>query len=183
MKYKSLNICKNLRIVDISLLIFLFILLCQSAYSIIFHNDSNPFDVIVRTTAASIFGYFLSTRFSENVETNNVSENIMQRIETSDDTTKIQNKIGFSESKTELISGQIKDLSPKQTNDNSLQIIIVSFIGLFSLILLIILRNLDPWSNGSMPLTDSALSTVSQLRDFISSSIGFLIGYPVKQSK
>lgn len=183
MKYKSLNICKNLRIVDISLLIFLFILLCQSAYNIIFHSDSNSFDVIVRTTAASIFGYFLSTRFSENVETNNVSENIMQRIETSDNTTKIQNKIGFSESKTELISGQIKDLSPKQTNDNSLQIIIVSFIGLFSLILLIILRNLDPWNNGSMPLTDSALSTVSQLRDFISSSIGFLIGYPVKQSK
>lgn len=107
----------------------------------------------------------------------------MQRIEKSDDTTKIQNKIGFSESKTELISGQIKDLSPKQTNDNSLQIIIVSFIGLFSLILLIILRNIDPWNNGSMPLTDSALSTVSQLRDFISSSIGFLIGYPVKQSK
>ena len=183
MRYKPSNILKSLRIVDISLLIFLFILIGQSAYSIMFHRDSNPFDVIIRTTAASIFGYFLSTRFSENVETNTISENILQRIEKTDNSSQIQNKIGFSESKTELISGQIKDSSPKQMNNNSLQIIIVSFIGLFSLIILIILRNIDPWNNGSMPLTDSALSTVSQLRDFISSSIGFLIGYPVKQSK
>lgn len=182
MKYKLLNIFKSLRIVDISLLIFLFILLCQSAYSIMFHKDSNPFDVIVRTTSASIFGYFLSTRFSENIETNDVSKNILQKIDKSDTST-IQNKIGFSEDNTELISGQVQNFSNNPKDSNSLQIIIVSFIGLFSLILLIILRNIDPWNNGSLPLTDSALSTVSQLRDFISSCIGFLIGYPVKQSK
>ncbi len=180
MKYKILNTFKGLRIVDISLLIFLFILLFQLAYSVIFHKDSSSFDVIIRTTTASIFGYFLSTRFSENTETNNVSENILQVIDKSDQS-KIQNKIGFSENKTELISGKAKNSSLNQKNYESLQIIIVSFIGLFSLILLIILRNIDPWNNGSIPLTNSTLSTISQLRDFLSSCIGFLIGYP--QSK
>lgn len=178
MKY----ILKNLKITDIILLIFLFIFLFQSAYSIMFHKDNSPFDVIVRTSAASIFGYFLSARFSSNIETNSYQENIIQKTN-SFKSSQIQNKIGFHEDKTELISGQIKNLPESQKYNDSLQIIIVSFIGLFSLILLIILRNLDPWHNGFIPTTTSALSSVSQLRDFISSCIGFLIGYPVKQSK
>lgn len=181
---KLLNAFKKLHIVDISLLIFLFILLCQSGYSIIFHKQDNPFDVIVRTTSASIFGYFLSTRFANNIkksETNAISTNIIEGMENSNMSLQIQNKIGFSED-TADISGNIQTISNDDVSANdTLQIIIISGIGLFSLILLIILRNIDLWQNNSMPLTNSALSTVSQLRDFVSACVGFLIGYP--QSK
>ena len=54
-------------LVDKCLLVFFLVLLTQSAYSLFAHNSSNSeiehVDVIVRTSAASIFGYLLSANF------------------------------------------------------------------------------------------------------------------------
>ena len=52
----------NIHLVDKSLILFMLILLAQSAYSLFFPGDSSPLvgdiDIIVRTSAAAIFGYF-----------------------------------------------------------------------------------------------------------------------------
>lgn len=52
---------------------------------------------------------------------------------------------------------------------NKLQTYIVAGMGLISLILLLALRN-------TMPITDTMIAPVTQLRDLLSSSVGFLAG-------
>lgn len=51
---------------------------------------------------------------------------------------------------------------------NKIQVTIISFIGCISLVMLLILRN-------RMEITPHTTATVSQLRDFISASVGFLV--------
>ena len=63
----------------------------------------------------------------------------------------------------------------------TLQIILISSIGMVSLLFLIVMRNTDFWNSGAESLSKSSLSAVSQLRDFLSGCIGFLLGYPVKK--
>ena len=60
---KSPAFLKKLHPADISLFLFLCILIIQFGYGILMHETDSPFDVIVRTSAASIFGYFLSGRY------------------------------------------------------------------------------------------------------------------------
>ena len=64
----------------------------------------------------------------------------------------------------------------RENERETLQIILISSVGMVSLLFLLVMRN-----SGMVPLTDSALSASSQLRDFLSGSIGFLLGYPVKK--
>lgn len=68
--FRLKNMCstlKNIHPVDKSLLIFMFILLAQSICSIFFSTGTNhisdEIDVIIRTSTAAIFGYFLSANF------------------------------------------------------------------------------------------------------------------------
>ena len=53
--------------VDKSLLLFMAVLLLQTAYRIFFQTETGPaasdIDVIVRTSSSAIFGYFLSANF------------------------------------------------------------------------------------------------------------------------
>ncbi len=58
---------KQIHPVDKSLLLFMLILLAQTIYSVFYPEGANQtvgdIDVIVRTSAAAIFGYFLSANF------------------------------------------------------------------------------------------------------------------------
>ena len=63
-------VCRDfhrIHLVDRCLIVFMALLLIQSAYSLVTRSggigQSNEIDVIVRTSAASIFGYFLSGSF------------------------------------------------------------------------------------------------------------------------
>lgn len=54
-------------------------------------------------------------------------------------------------------------------------------IGLFCLVTLLVLRNLNQW--GLAVESDSAAASVVQFRDFVSGCVGFLIGCPTHSDK
>ncbi|MEG1886820.1 MAG: hypothetical protein RR177_01725, partial [Oscillospiraceae bacterium] len=74
-----------LHLADKCLLVFMIILMLQSIHNLFFYEStfqsSDTLDVIVRTTAAAIFGYFISANFqngSRNItksEKANISDN------------------------------------------------------------------------------------------------------------
>lgn len=166
MKWKSL--CKEfcrIHLVDKCLIVFMAVLLLQSAYTLLIGEvsaaHSNEIDVIVRTSAASIFGYFLSANF-----------------------------IKRDTKKPELHETSLgKTLEKEESNDSSpemydfdyesgygcgtFQIIVSTIIGLFCLITLILLRDM-----GGLGADTFSAATVTQFRDFISGCVGFLIGCP-----
>lgn len=175
-----------LSLADKCLLIFMLILMVQSAHNLFFHElamqESNSFDVIVRTTAAAIFGYFISSNFQ-----NGGRDTSKQEYTDSSSTTtlashsdsKVKAKIGFASATdpVELQSGyaRINDKNPLAQR-NHLQILVVAGIGLLSLSLLLITDNYFATSN-------MATATISQLRDFVSGSVGFLIGHSTHPTK
>lgn len=53
---------------------------------------------------------------------------------------------------------------------NETKIIIVFFIGLISLLIILFVRNFSQ-------LSTSSISSVTQLRDFVSASVGYLVSY------
>lgn len=184
---KSAAFLKKLHPADISLFLFLSILIIQSGYGILMHETDSPFDVIVRTSAASIFGYFLSGRFLGS-SSGEVTEKKTTHTMYGEENGK-ENKENFPNSSPEKSYGK-NDGEAKHPDDlteslnevkrenerETLQIILISSVGMVSLLFLLVMRN-----SGMLPLTDSALSASSQLRDFLSGSIGFLLGYPVKK--
>lgn len=166
---KGAAIWQRLHLVDISLLVFLLICLLQSAYSVLMHTDSSSFDIILRTSCASIFGYFLSTRFSPSAQTTADGSTIQ-----STPPTGTVAQIGFSDSSAAPTLGAA---SSRFLQTDNLQVALVSIIGLFCLILLIVIRNFIHMDE----ISASALATLTQFRDIFSGCIGFLIGHPVKQ--
>ena len=74
--------------------------------------------------------------------------------------------IGFSDAES---APALPAVTARTWNGNTVQTYIVAGMGLISLILLLVLRN-------TMPLTNTMIAPVTQLRDFLSSSVGFLAG-------
>lgn len=153
----------SLCLVDRILIIFMGILLLQSVYSLFFYElmqeETKTIDVIIRTTAAAVFGYFISGSFrGSNIQNDKPA----------------QNANGFSlkaQEKEEIQTGYAEEKRNSAVRKRiRQQIIIVSFIGISSLVILIVARNY-------LLLPASSASTVSQLRDFVSGSVGFLIGH------
>ena len=58
-----------------------------------------------------------------------------------------------------------------------LQILMAMVIGLFCLAVLLMVR-FSAWWGVTLVSSDSAAATIAQLRDFVSGSVGFLIGCP-----
>lgn len=150
----------HIHLVDRCLIIFMFLLLAQSAYSLIFQGNwntqSNDIDVIVRTSAASIFGYFLSANF-------------------------IKRDSEGPELKGESLDSEQGDKGDGlddsyMPGSGTLQILVASAIGLFCLLSLILLRNIKGAEGVEISATASA--TITQFRDFVSGCVGFLIGHP-----
>lgn len=184
----------KIHIVDKFLLIFMALLLFQSAHNLFANRsttgDSSHIDVIVRTSTAAIFGYFLSTNFirhatngSKGRGVSNVKNDVnnMPMISSGD----LQNRIGFTDSdlsNTSIEMGNASFDGNQNLNEfaaNKLQIIVTSTIGIFCLVVLIIARDVTVLNADiSASASATATATVAQFRDIVSGCIGFLIGCP-----
>ncbi|MBE7048766.1 MAG: hypothetical protein E7393_05300 [Ruminococcaceae bacterium] len=140
-------------LIDKILMAYMGILLVYIAIHLICSTtlkESTSVDTIIRTSASAIFGYFISNNFiRSNSDTESKSEMNIQA----------QNDITEQEKNTAV---NISVYCSK------LQIIVVSAIGFIALVLLLISRNYTQ-------TTPEFSATVSQLRDFLSASIGFLV--------
>lgn len=208
---KSLS---HIHLVDKILCIFMLILLIQSAYTIFTSNAAsaqiNNIDIVIRTSAAAIFGYFLSANFirhashdesdtSSSVESDTSasaasdsgqsdfaasdSENKDQSV-SSPETTAVwasdQNHIDFNHADFNHTVRKKNSYDPATAY--RMQVIAASFIGLFCLITLLIYRNILV-AGGDTETSSSILAAVTQFRDFISGCIGFLIGSPTQPAQ
>ena len=140
---------KSIHTVDKFLIIIMLMLLLQSAMALFIQRDlitqSNNIDIVVRTSSASIFGYFLSENFIK-----------------PDSSTKNENIITISSD----------EISPPKKNIYScktIQITIIALISIISLLILLVIRNF-------FTVSSENIAILSQLRDFVSSGIGFLVG-------
>ena len=187
--------------VDKGLMLFMVVLLAQSACNILFPSSAGQptgdIDIIVRTSCAAIFGYLLSANFMRHTAPTGHSPtgqapHILETgtAPTSGEAAPMA-KIGFSAGDTQpgLEAAQPQtggaQADGQASNQDSpavtcLQIRVATAIGLFCLITLLILRNLSHW--GILPAqSDTVVATVAQFRDFVSGCVGFLIGSPTQQ--
>lgn len=177
--------------VDKSLLIFMLVLLLQSAYSIFCPSSAGQaagdIDIVVRTSAAAIFGYFLSANFVRHTasEGQTPAEAAPHKLEAGGSTPGVPGaptaRIGFTaEGGTTDAAEAARTADPPLAQDsaaNCLQVVVASAIGLFCLVTLLVLRNLSQWD--LLPVeSDSVAASVVQFRDFVSGCVGFLIGCP-----
>lgn len=176
--------------VDKSLLIFMLILLVQSAVNLFLPASASAvtgdIDIVVRTSAAAIFGYFLSANFIGHDEESGQATQAAQTHILKPGADPVQDsmpraQIGFSagEAASEPAAPQVQAM---QQPIRCLQVRAATFIGLFCLLALLILRNLTQLGIVS-PTSDSVTGTIVQFRDFISGCVGFLIGCPTHQTR
>lgn len=174
---KYYNKLKKISIIDKILIIFMLILLLQSGHNLFANmgdsEENNSIDVIVRTSSASIFGYFLSSNFSKDRadKSDANGENKISDVEP-------EKIINSAEQEKKIIRKSLNN-SPKANQTKAytvsyLQILIMSAIGVFSLVILLIVRNCVVVTPEMA--APSALGTIAQFRDFVSGCIGFLIG-------
>ena len=179
--------------VDLALLLIMVMLLLQSVCNMFIcsgtQQSSSEIDIIVRTSAASIFGYFLSGNFmrrSSPVSSSPLSDPV-HMMETADNS---QTQSPNSSTPEEITSPALTRTSEAVEQDfvvssepvqvSCLQVWIAAGIGLFCLITLLLLRNTGLWNTAAQ--SDSVAATVVQFRDFISGCVGFLIGHPTQQT-
>ncbi len=179
---KLKGVFRKISLVDRFLLLFMLILLVYMAVNLLTgtaaFRETNTVDIIVRTSAAAIFGYFVSRNFIKTgssgaadtagpAQPERITEIAVEAAEK-----QIKNRIGF-----EIADGSAPNdtgkaaytaVPPSASACNKVQVIVVSVIGLFSLILLVIARRFTE-------ITPEMASTVSQLQDFVSACVGFLI--------
>ena len=138
-------------------------------------EDTEMIDIIVRTSMAAIFGYFISNNFMKKdfaVPTQGVDVSNIETISSHQDNN-IKNQIGFqiSTPPSEEELGKIstsEEIVVERPSYHKVQVIVVSTIGLVSLITMLIIRNYKE-------MTPELIAIVSQLRDFVSTCVGFLI--------
>lgn len=190
------SVLGNIDLVDKSLILFMLLLLAQSVCCLFLPNTSSPIagdiDIIVRTSAASIFGYFLSNNFiaSNSSSVQAQSPVAPHKIEAADsvpaDDTVPKGQIGFLASSSSLEEGTAQaaeqPVQSETARASCLQVKIATVIGLFCLVALLVLRYAVQWNDPLLVNSDSITSTVAQLRDFVSGCVGFLIGCPSNRS-
>ena len=165
---------RRVHLADRLLLAFMAVLLIQSGHNL-FANElgqgqSAELDVVVRTTMAAVFGYFISAgmRGSEGSAVSTPQTTIGFALP--------QDEKTFLRMEGTAVSAELEEAPQppaEQRREGSRvaqQIVIIGLIGLVSLGLLILARNCGQNS-------PEALATLSQLRDFVSGSVGFLIAH------
>ena len=180
--------CRGAHPVDKSLMVFMVLLLAQSAYSLFFPSPAGQaagdIDIIVRTSAAAIFGYFLSANFARRSagKTSPLppAEHSIKTAENASASDGPLNRIGFSADAAPPQSGSALSSSRGEDAAGCLQVVIATVIGLFCLITLLVLRNAP--QGGGAAADASVTATVAQFRDFVSGCVGFLIGSPTGSS-
>ncbi len=170
------NMWQTMNLVDKFLFILMIMLLLQSAYNLfcpgIVAGQNDPIDITLRTSAAAIFGYFLSSSF---MKKNNESVTVdnSKFIDVANNESSMRNQIGFDT----VVDGQSLQkgvaanhgTASEQFHCSNLQVLVVACISIFCLVILLLAYDMV----ASIKADDT---TVSQLRDFISGGIGFLIG-------
>ena len=177
------NMLSGVSLVDVVLVLFMMVLLAYLTAHLFTgiepDKESNSIDIIVRTSAAGVFGYFISRNFGRKVrKTSSGSTSAVSR-QTIDAAT--SSPIGFrAQSPSDPEQGTLNTVDPSaevteyadavqaEAQCDRMQVLIVSAIGLFSLIVLLIARQFYSTAG-------EFTAIVSQLRDFLSASIGFLI--------
>ena len=180
--------------VDKGLLLFMLVLLAQSAYSMFCPGGAGQavedIDIIVRTSAAAIFGYFLSANFIRHTASGGQTPTAAppRKMETGGGpSTAPTAQLGFSDAgagpEAPFPAGAAGD-TPAEAEPadgtgaaNCLQVVVAVGIGLFCLLTLLALRNLSQWGLVTAD-SGSAAASVVQFRDFVSGCVGFLIGCP-----
>ena len=178
--------------VNRSLLLFMAVLLLQSVYGMFAQSGVNALteeiDVILHTSAASIFGYLLSANFINHVPASQTAVSTgpaaaVSTVATAAAPSSPRSRIGFSAEASGMepggVQGEAPPLLSKSPDTNRLQVITATVIGLFCLAVLLILRNVGA-SGEAFAASDSVSATVVQFRDFISGCVGFLIGFPTQ---
>lgn len=168
-------------LVDGFLILFMLILFFYITYHLLSgsasSNDTTAVDIIVRTSAAGIFGYFMSSNFTKKASpsaTRNTNNQVLSLASKSVGTDNhMQNQIGFqsssSPSNEDVGNISFSQDSPAAAEQcNRIQVFVVSIIGILSLVILLISKQ---FPNETSELT----AMTSQLRDFVSACIGFLI--------
>lgn len=157
---------KRISLKDKSLIVIMIILLWQSGYNLFAGDGGSPhsgsIDVVVRTTSAAIFGYFLSANF--------LNKKVPQ-MKRQDKEEKIKEiSCICTEIEEEREKGEV-DKKEENSTYFVAQVLIAAVIGIVSLLVLIIARDIE-----AAPV--SSISALAQFRDFVSGCIGFLIGVP-----
>lgn len=184
---------RGLHPVEKSLMLFLFILLAQSAYTMLFHRDwgqgASDIDVIVRTASAAIFGHFLSSNFMRTRSAGGQAQTTtaVHKMESvgslTEDAFRLKGQIGFSDAPAEPETGKIQKTDETvEQQPACLQVVVATGIGLFCLLTLLLLRNTTWGKAVFLSESDSVTAAVAQFRDFVSGCVGFLIGCPAEQS-
>lgn len=177
---KTKVLIAKIGLVDRFLMLFMVILMLYTAIGLFRgatdSQNSNMVDVIVRTSAASIFGYFISGNFVKSSKTDSRTDSFNNNLNiTAQENSlnmQLKNPIGFAKSDdadgTESGKISVTEYSSKAVPSDRLQIVIVSSVGICSLILLFIIKFFTSGISVSS-------AVVSQLRDFVSACIGFLV--------
>lgn len=152
---KLKNSIKKINFADRFLILFVIMLYLYVTITLFNQNvpqSANSIDVIIRTALSAVFGYLISKNFS--ASTSDYQDDVFSSGISSNE---ILDNISPPESTSQ----------PKQSC-SKIQITLVAIIGFTSLLLLLILKNT------SILISEHA-AEISQLRDFVSGSIGFLI--------
>lgn len=185
---KPPGLLRTLRLSDACLLVFLLVLMAQTAYHLLFQEmtatEIDPFGTVVRTTMAAIFGYFIGSGFlkrtaMEGEGTTRTTTPVPKTLTAiATDASQARGQIGFQiegETSTEPTLGRV-ELEPDEPPEKpcprrqAQQILIVTGVGVYALALLMIAQY-------SGETTVASIATLSQLRDFLSGSVGLLIGH------
>ena len=172
----------NLNVVDRFLLIYMGILFFYMGFQLFTgafaSRDTGTIDIIVRTSAASIFGYFISGSVINPSAPTGSSAVASRSLEEPGKATvqppagRAETQIGFDISadtppKTPG-AGIVTETLPAVGKGKKTQVVLVSIIGLASLVILL-------WTQNYQDITTELTAIRSQLRDFVSACIGFLI--------
>ncbi|MEG1658300.1 MAG: hypothetical protein RR288_04500 [Oscillibacter sp.] len=176
----AMGCLETVPLADKCLILIMVILLAQSGYSLFSLNfqEGNMIDVVIRTTSSAIFGYFISANFLAGggpacqfpppPPAPGAGRPAVPR-----DGDAPRAEIGFHPDSEggKLRSGYVRlrsEAPPER--ENRFQVLVVALVGVAALLLLIVARNF---------LADDgpAAATLSQLRDFVSGSVGFLLGH------
>ncbi len=170
-------------------IIIFFVLLAQSAFALFVEAQSqevDQIDVVFRTAMSSIFGYIMSmvstSEFvlkSKSKTTATAKSKAIGFSSGGDGTNTTTTSSLKSEGDTQapatdvvLGTGQVESAAERRKFFINLQIIILTLVCVFCLIILVVVRNFSNFIVAS----SSNVVTISMYRDIVSGSIGALIG-------
>ncbi|WP_195989251.1 hypothetical protein [Clostridium sp. D53t1_180928_C8] len=166
---------KEISISDKALIIIMIILLIQCIFNLFTieptNSNSISINVIIRTSVAAIFGYFLSENFLKNEVIKSSNSGIVVPLNKNDDDIKKSHDsadriCSIDETPSKVNNKIVKDYICNKT----LQVLIALTVCIISLLCLIIGNNFNLIPASTSP-------TVIQFRDLISSCVGFLLGH------